>query len=113
MSKTQNIINKGVHCKIRVYGSGLVTGKNYTAVLYYNARKEDYRATTTADAFTVTTEQDGVTTETATCIFDFTPEQTATLKTGNVILEVYDTDTLQQMKYDDAFATVRSTSLNA
>lgn len=82
-------------------------------MLYYNARKEDYRATANADALTVTTEQDGVTTETATCIFDFTPEQTAALKTGNVILEVYDTDTLQQMKYDDAFATVRSTSLNA
>lgn len=113
MSKTQNIINKGVHCKIRVYGSGLIAGNNYTACLYYNARKEDYRAQVSADAINVTTEKDGVTTEVATCVFDFTPEQTATLKTGNVILEVYDTDTLQQMKYDDAFATVRSTSLNA
>ncbi len=113
MAKTQNIINKGIHCKIRVYGNGLIEGNNYTACLYYNPRKTDFRATATADAILVTTEKDGVTTEVATCVFDFTPEQTAQLKTGNVIFEVYDTTSQQQMKYDDAFATVRSTSINA
>ncbi len=113
MANTQNIINKGIHCKIRVHGSGLVAGTNYTAVLYYNARKEEYRATATADAEAVETTQNGVTTTTAACLFDFTPEQTAALKTGNAIFEVYDTTSQQQMKYDDAFATVRSTSINA
>ncbi len=109
----KNIINKGIHCKIRVYGNGLIVGNNYTACLYYNAKKEDCRATVTADAAETKVVQDGVTTTATTCVFDFTPEQTAQLKTGNVIFEVYDTTSQQQMKYDDAFATVRSTSINA
>lgn len=104
MAKT-NIINKGVHCKIRVYGSGLVAGKNYTACLYYSAKKTENRAVATADT------QEDTDTSTIFCLFDFTPEQTAELKAGTAILEVYDTDTLQQMMYDDAFATVRSTSI--
>lgn len=108
-----NIINKGVHCKIRVHGDGLIAGTNYTAVLYYNPNKTEWRASATAEAEIIEKVDNGTTTQEVSCIFDFTPEQTATLKTGNVILEVYDTDTLQQMKYEDAFAIVRSTSLNA
>lgn len=105
------IINKGVHCKIRVHGNGLIAGTNYTAVLYYNARKDEYRATATADAVITESESNGTTTQTTQCIFDFLPEQTAALHIGNVILEVYDTATLEQMKFDDNFGIVRSTSL--
>ncbi len=109
--KTQNIINKGVHCKIRVYGSGLVTGKNYTAVLYYSPSKQEGRADVTQEAATEQQEIDGVMTEVVACVFDFTPEQTAELKTGKVIFEVYDTENKEQMMYDENYATVRSTSL--
>ena len=108
-----NIINKGIHCKIQVYGSGLVTGKNYTACLYYDARKEDYRAQVSVDATDVTVKKEGVITEVAACIFDFTPEQTASLKTGKVMFEVYDTQTLKQMAYNDDFGIVRPTSLKS
>lgn len=105
---TTNIINKGIHCKVRIHGSGLSAGTNYTAVLYYSASKAEYRATTTATATDTTTDSETIT----SCVFDFTPEQTEQLKAGNVMLEVYDTNTLQQMVYNDTFATVRSTSLS-
>ncbi len=111
MSKTQNIINKGVHCKIRVYGSGLVAGTNYTAVLYYSPSKEEGRADVTQTAATEQQEIDGVTTSVVACVFDFTPEQTAQLMKGKVIFEVYDTENREQMMYDENYATVRSTSL--
>lgn len=48
MSKKSNIINKGIHCKVRSYGSGLAVGTTYTACLYYSARKTEYRAEQTA-----------------------------------------------------------------
>lgn len=101
----RNIINKGVHCKIRVHGEGLTEGKSYTACLYYSAtHKGNFRAEVTATA--------RVSDSVLECIFDFTPDKTAALKAGNVILEIYDTTTLQQMLYDEAFAVVRSTSLS-
>lgn len=103
MAKT-NIINKGVHCKVRVYGSGLTEGKSYTACLYYSANNKDNRAEVEATAAT--------TDSAVQCVFDFTPEQTTLLKAGKAILEVYDTGSKQQMVYDDDFATVRSTSLS-
>lgn len=111
MSKSNRIINQGVHCKIRSYGSGLVVGTTYTACLYYSARKEDYRAEQTAVCQLVSDIVNGEETQRPTCVFDFTPEQTRSLKVGNVILEIYDTTTLQQMFFDDTYATVRATSL--
>lgn len=103
MDIKKNVINQGVYCTINVHGSGLTVGKSYTACLYYSAKNSEYRATVTATAATVN--------NVATCVFSFTPTQTKSLKTGNVIFEVYDTDTLKQMKYDDTFGTVRATSL--
>ena len=47
------------------------------------------------------------------CLFDFTPEQTAELKSGSVAkLEIYDTNTKENMYFNDEYAFVRSTSLN-
>lgn len=111
MSKKSNIINKGIHCKVRSYGSGLAVGTTYTACLYYSARKTEYRAEQTAVCHLATEVVNGEETERPTCVFDFTPEQTLSLKVGNVILEIYDTATLQQMFYDDTYAEVRDTSL--
>lgn len=109
--KTNRIINQGIHCKVRSYGSGLRVGSTYTACLYYSAKKEDFRAEQTAECQLVTDIVNGEETERPTCVFDFTPEQTKALKVGNVILEIYDTDTLQQMFYDENYAEVRATSL--
>ena len=48
------------------------------------------------------------------CLFDFTPEQTAALKSGSVVrLEIYDTETKNSMYFNDEFAIVRATSLNS
>lgn len=105
------IINQGVHCKIRSYGSGLIVGTTYTACLYYSPRKEDYRAEQTAECVLVSDIVNGEETQRPTCVFDFTPEQTKQLKVGNAILEIYDTNTLQQMFFDDNYAEVRATSL--
>ncbi|HCS87203.1 MAG TPA: hypothetical protein DIW30_01855 [Bacteroidales bacterium] len=111
MSKHSNIINQGIHCKIRSYGSGLVAGTTYTACLYYSARKEDYRAEQTAECVLVPDIVNGEEIQRPTCVFDFTPEQTKQLKVGNAILEIYDTITLQTMFFDDTYAEVRATSL--
>ena len=111
MSKVKRIINQGVHCKIRSYGSGLIAGTTYTAFLYYSSRKEDYRAEQTAVCQLVPDIVNGEETQRPTCVFDFTPEQTLKLKVGNAILEIYDTNTLQTMFYDDNYAEVRATSL--
>lgn len=111
MSKIMRIINQGVQCKVRAYGSGLVVGTSYTACLYYSARKEDYRATSLCTAELTTEVVNGVETQRPTCVFDFTPEQTRSLKVGNAILEIYDTDTLQTMLFNDTYAEVRATSL--
>lgn len=98
------IINKGIHAKVRVHGDGLVVGQSYTAVLYSSVKNKESRAEQTMEAV----DENGV----PTCLFDFTPEQTLSLKVGNLVLEVYDPITLQQMKYDESFATVRATSLS-
>lgn len=71
----KNIINKGVHAIIRAHGDGLTVGKQYTCCLYYKAQVDEFRAEQTADA--VVSDQD------VYCIFDFTPEQTAALKSGS------------------------------
>ena len=102
----KNIINKGVHAIIRAHGDGLMVGKQYTCALYYKAQVEDYRAEQTADA--VMSGQD------VYCIFDFTPEQTAVLKSGSVVrMDIYDTETKKSMYFNDEYAVVRATSLNA
>ena len=101
----KNIINKGVHAIIKARG-GLLAGKQYTCCLYWKAQVEDYRAEQTADA--VVSGKD------VYCIFDFAPEQTAALKSGSVvILEIYDTENKNTMYFNNEYAVVRATSLNA
>jgi hypothetical protein len=95
-------INKGIRCNINVGGNGLTIGKEYIACLYQSV-KDNIRIRANAVAENV----DGV----VRCFFVFTPEQTATLKKGNCILEVYDT-AKSRMKFDESFATVRDTSLS-
>lgn len=95
------IINKGISCFINVKGSGLTVGKEYVACLY-QAAKDNIRVRANA----IAESNDGVT----SCRFEFTPKQTAELKKGNCILEVYDSSQ-SRMKFDDNFATVRETSL--
>ena len=102
----KNIINKGVHAIIRAHGDGLTVGRQYTCCLYYKAQVDGYRAEQKADA--VVSGQD------VYCIFDFTPEQTAALKSGSVVrLEIYDTETKNSMYFNDEYAVVRATSLNS
>lgn len=95
-----NTINKGIACRISVTGEDLTENTEYTACLYSNAKTEDGKITVTATA------KDNV------CAFVFSAEQTAQLRSGNVKLEIYDKDKTQ-MKYDEAFAVVRSTSLQS
>ena len=102
----KNIINKGVHAIIRAHGDGLTVGKQYTCCLYYKAQVDEFRAEQISEA--VVSGQD------VYCIFDFTPEQTAALKSGAVVrLEIYDTETKKSMYFNDEYAIVRATSLNA
>ena len=102
----KNIINKGVHAIIRAHGNGLTVGKQYTCCLYYNAQVVEFRAEKTADA--VVSGQD------VYCIFDFIPEQTAELKSSSFVrLEIYDTENKNTMYFNDEYAFVRATSLNA
>lgn len=101
----KNIINKGIHAFIKAHGS-LVAGKQYTCCLYYKSGVDEFRAEQTEDA--VVSGQD------VYCIFDFTPEQTAALKSGSFVrLEIYDTETKKSMYFNDEYAVVRATSLNA
>ena len=101
----KNIINKGVHAIIKARG-GLVTGKQYTCCLYWKAQVGEFRAEQTAESHL----EDGV----VYCLFDFAPEKTAELKSGSVVrLEIYDTNTKNSMYFNDEFAVVRATSLNA
>ena len=101
----KNIINKGVHALIKAYGN-LIDGKQYTCCLYYKSQVDEFRAEQTAEA--VMSGQD------VYCIFDFTPEQTAELKSGSVVrLEIYDTETKKNMYFNDEYAMVRATSINS
>lgn len=101
----KNIINKGVHAIIKARG-GLIMGKQYTCCLYWKAQVGEFRAEKTAEAYV----EDGV----IYCLFNFTPEQTAELKSGSVVrLEIYDTESKNSMYFNDEFAVVRATSLNS
>ena len=109
----RKVINKGVQCKVRVSGDLLSDGTEYTAVLYYNAHTSKFRITTTATCSPseFVDEITGEVTNKLTCVFVFTPEQTLTLKEGDVIFEVYDVDK-NDMLFNDTFAVVRPTSLS-
>ena len=101
----KNIINKGVHAIIKARG-GLMVGKQYTCALYYKAQVGEFRAEQMAEAYL----EDGV----VYCLFNFAPEQTAALKSGAVVrLEIYDTENKNTMYFNDEYAVVRATSLNA
>ena len=101
----KNIINKGVHAIIKARG-GLIMGKQYTCCLYWKAQVGEFRAEQTDEAYV----KDGV----IYCLFNFTPEQTAELKSGSVVrLEIYDTESKNSMYFNDEFAVVRATSLNS
>lgn len=103
-----NIINKGIQCVIRAHGNGLKIGSTYTATLYTNAIYEEFRASSTAVSVDYGDGESGL------CIFVFTPEQTASLKScSEVKLEIFDTDTLENMYFDDKYAIVRATSLKS
>ena len=101
----KNIINKGVHAIIRAHG-GLIAEKQYTCCLYWKAQVGEFRSEKTAESYI----KDGV----VYCLFNFTPEQTAELKSGSVVrLEIYDTESKNSMYFNDEFAVVRATSLNS
>ena len=94
-----------MHAIIRAHG-GLIAEKQYTCCLYWKAQVEEFRAEQTAEA--VISGQD------VYCLFNFTPEQTAELKSGSVVrLEIYDTESKNSMYFNDEFAVVRATSLNS
>lgn len=103
------IINKGIKARITVSGGNIVAGKEYTCTLYHGVKSPDDRATVTAVAQELT-DSDGVTKP--ACLFVFEPGDTSKLKAGQVILEVYDKDDLEQMSYVENFATVRANSLS-
>ena len=93
-----------MHAIIRAHG-GLIAEKQYTCCLYWKAQVGEFRAEQISEAYM----ENGM----VYCLFDFTPEQTAELKSGSVVkLEIYDTNTKENMYFDDEYAFVRSTSLN-
>ena len=101
----KNIINKGVHALIKAYGN-LIYGKQYTCCLYYKSQVDEFRAEQISEAYI----ENGM----VYCLFDFTPEQTAELKSGSVVrLEIYDTESKNSMYFNDEFAVVRATSINS
>ena len=94
-----------MHAIIRARGV-LTVGKQYTCCLYYKPQVGEFRAEQTAVAV--------VSGQEVYCIFDFTPEQTAALKSGSVvILEIYDTENKNTMYFNNEYAVVRATSLNS
>lgn len=99
------IINKGIRARVVVRVRAFVIGSEYTCVLYRKPKDEENRITAIATA----QEIDGK----PTCVFVFTPEQTASMKAGDATIEVYDHNTLEQMYYYEEFCTFRSTSLSA
>lgn len=98
------LINKGIKTKIIAKGNIFTVGTNYTATLYYNVKNQDGRASVTSQA---TSCEDK-----ACVIFEFSPDDTKKLKVGNVILEIYDSDGLEQMAFVNNFAIVRANSLS-
>jgi len=111
MATEKKYISKGAHCIITASGSGFVSGTQYTACLYYGAKDNEHRATVTTTAVTIPATE--TTPAKVQCVFDFTPTQTKALKSGDVILEIYDTTTIQRMAFWEQYAIVRSTSLEA
>lgn len=103
----KNIINKGVQCKITAHGTVLTVGTSYTAVLYYSPQIDTNRITAVATC----TQMKVGDTEEPTCAFVFSAEDTAKLHNGNCILEIYDTNSKNNMFYDEVYAWVRATSL--
>ena len=97
-----NIINKGIKYTITARGN-LIEGKEYTCTLYYNVKQKDYRASSTTIAQQLDND--------VVCVFVFTKEMTASLKAGNVHLEIFDEDATF-MSYTDNFAVVRANSLS-
>ena len=97
------IINKGIEYPIVADGGEFVVGTEYTCTLYRSAKDSQNRASVAV----VAQEVGGV----PTCNFIFTPTQTAGLKTGSVIMEIYDNQTLKQMFYKEEFTEVRATSI--
>lgn len=100
-----NVINKGIRTKVVARGNLFTIGQSYACTLYKDVKKQDGRATTTAIAQDVGGKNG--------CIFVFEPQQTSSLLTGNVVLEIYDNITLDQMSYVENYATVRATSLSS
>ena len=97
------IINKGIEYPLIASGNEFIVGTEYTCTLYRSAKDESNRASVVVTA----QEIGGI----PTCAFVFSPTQTASLKTGDVILEIYDNVTLKQMVYKEGFAQVRATSI--
>lgn len=100
-----NLINKGIRARVTARGGNFVEGKEYSCTLYYSAKSQDGRATAIATATNIMGD--------ITCEFVFEPNQTAQLKAGNVILEIFDTNTLEKMYFVDNYATVRANSLSS
>lgn len=109
MATEKRYISKGSHCVITASGTSFVSGTQYTACLYYSAKDAEHRANVTTTAVTIPATE--TTPAKVQCVFDFNPAQTASLKAGNAILEIYDTTTIQRMAFWDEYATVRSSSL--
>lgn len=97
------IINKGIEYPILANGDEFAVGTEYTCTLYRSAKDKENRASVVV----VAQEVGGV----PTCNFVFSPSQTAGLKTGSVIMEIYDNVTLKQMFYKEEFTEVRATSI--
>lgn len=104
------LINKGIRARITVRGGNFIVGKEYMCTLYHGVKYQEGRATVSATAQNLT-DKEGNTKP--ACVFVFEPQDTAQLKAGSVILEVYDKGTLEQMSFVDNFATVRANSISA
>lgn len=99
------VINKGIDFSVRAFGMDIVQGTQYTCVLYQSAQLVGGRAEVTQSAV-ANTQGDG-----GECVFAFSEAQTAELREGKCILEIYETNGKSTMVYKDDFAIVRSTSL--
>lgn len=97
------IINKGIEYPVVADGNEFLIGTQYTCTIYRSAKDKESRM-----SVTVTAEDVG---GVPTCDFVFSPKQTAELKTGPVIMEIYDNAELKKMFYKEKFTEVRATSI--
>ena len=104
------LINKGIRARITVRGGNIEVGKEYMCTLYRGVKDLDGRATVSATSILLPNKEGK---DVPTCVFIFEPADTARLKAGIVILEVYDKGTLEQMSFVEKFATVRANSISA